>query len=257
MKSYYFNLLRAIVNKDIIYLKRYWLNTIFSTIMMFLFFFFLLIGMQQTDLISGNVSSLLGGYVTWIFMTTIFSTHVTSTANEAALGTLEQLYINSKQFYLTIILQAMSTFLIIAIQISIVIIFCAIIGIVPYDFIIRYLCAFPFFLLGVPALWGMGLFFSAIVLRYKNITSVYTTLSTLFFALISYMSQSTFNWETILVPFLPSSSYIQTIMSKGFCLNALIIFEIMLNSTLFLLVGVIFFRKYERFSKNNATFAKH
>ena len=65
---YHFVLLKTIIGKDFLYLKRYWLNSIFSIIMMSLFFLILAYGANHLEFEGGNVSNLLGGYIIWIFM---------------------------------------------------------------------------------------------------------------------------------------------------------------------------------------------
>lgn len=254
---YHFVLLKTIIGKDFLYLKRYWLNSIFSIIMMSLFFLILAYGANHLEFEGGNVSNLLGGYIIWIFMTTIFSTLVTNTSNEASLGTLEQLYINSRSFYVTIMMQGISGFLITFLQISMLVLLITILGLIPINVTIRYFASLPFFILGIPALWGIGLLLTAIVLRHKNVTSIYTALSSLFFALISYISSFSYSWKYIVIPFLPASHYIQGVMSKGIYIDIVCFISILLNSTCFFIIGLFFFRKYENKSKANATFAQH
>jgi len=254
---YYFILLKTIVKKDFLYLERYWLNSIFSIILISLFFLIFTYGAHRLGSKDGNINNLLSGYITWIFMTTIFSTLVTNTSNEASLGTLEQLYINSRSFYVTIIMQGLSGFLIIFIQISILVLIITILGFIPINIAFRYFLSLPFFILGVPALWGIGLLLAAIVLRYKNVTSIYTVLSSLLFGFISYISSFSYNWKYTLIPFAPASHYIQEIMSRGVYIDIVCLTSVLLNSTCFFIIGFILFRKYEEKSKNNANFAHH
>lgn len=256
--SYYVLLLKSIIRKDVLYLRRYWLNSFFSVVIMCLFFLILAYGVKNLKTIGDfNAYSLFSGYIVWVFMTTIFSTLVTNTSNEASLGTLEQLYINSKSYYVTIMMQGISSYLIIFIQISILIILLVLISVIPINLLVRYFISVPFFLLGVPALWGIGLFLAAIVLRYKNVTSIYTSLSSLLFALISYISSSYYSWEYLFIPFSPASSYIQTIIVNGFYVDVVLICEIILNSLFFFIFGILFFKNYEEKSKLNARFAQH
>lgn len=165
-------------------------------------------------------------------MTSSFSTMVSNISTEANLGTLEQLYINSRYFYLTLTVQALSAFLILFIQTAILILLISFLQLVSFQLLLRYILSIPLILLGIPALWGLGLFLSAIILKYKNITSIYTALSSILFALISYTSTNYYNNTYIFIPFAPASNCLQLLMKEG-VINYLSIGEIVLNSIFF------------------------
>ncbi len=256
--KYYLLLARSIFLKDALYIKRYWFNSVFSIIIMLVFFLILAYGNKYltTEEFNNDLNRLLSGYVVWLFMSACFSTLVNNISNEANLGTLEQLYINSKSFYLTLILQAISAFFILFIQITLFLFFISLCHLITFQSMWNYLLSIPIFLLGMPALWGMGLCLAAMALSYKNITSIYTVLSTLFFALISYISNGYYSYKYIVIPFASASNCIQDIMN-GKEITCLSVVDVMLNSVLFLMIGIFFFKKYEKKSKNNAKFAQH
>lgn len=136
---YYFLLAKSILSKDILYIRRYWLNSVFSVFIMIVFFIGLTYGIDNMSLeYDSNGSSFLGGYVVWIFTTSCFSTMVNNISTEANLGTLEQLYINSKFFYSTLILQAFSSFFILLVQITLLIFILSSFRIVEFEYLNNY-----------------------------------------------------------------------------------------------------------------------
>lgn len=257
--DYFIMLTKAAFVKNILYLKRYWLNTVFGIIIMALLFMGLTYGVSalSSTFIEKQPTALISGYVCWMFMTASFSTMVTNISNEATLGTLEQLYINSKSFILTLITQALSNLILIWIQFLILIIIVILLRLSPTNIIVDYLLFTPMILLGALSLWGCGFGVAALALEHKNVSSIYTALSTILFGGISYFSQNCESWQLVLIPFASVCHYLDLFMRGDVQLNSIALGEILLNSAGYLLIGIYFFSRSIKRSKKNANFAKH
>lgn len=252
-------LVKATLFKNILYLKRYWLNTLFGVIIMALVFVAITYGISilSSSYIHEESTSLISGYVCWMFMTASFSTMVNNITNEASLGTLEQLYINSKYFTLTLLAQAFSNFITYWIQFMLLILIIVLLQLAPAYIITGYVLYLPLFFIGTLSLWGCGLVVAALALEYKNVSSIYTALSTILFGAISYLSQNYDNWQLDLVPFASASHNFSMFLQGELDINWGSVCKIMLNSVLYILIGVYFFRRGVVRSKKFANFAKH
>lgn len=257
--EYFMMLTKAAFVKNLLYLKRYWLNTLFGIIIMALLFMGLTYGVSSlsSTFVQKQPTALISGYVCWMFMTASFSTMVTNITNEATLGTLEQLYINSKSFILTLITQALSNLILIWIQFLVLIIIVVFLRLSPPNIIVDYIYFTPLMLLGAMSLWGCGFLVAALALEHKNISSIYTALSTILFGGISYYSQNCESWQLVLIPFATVCHYFDLFMKGETQINFLSMCEILLNSLGYVLIGVLFFSKSIKRSKKSANFAKH
>lgn len=257
--EYLIMLTKAAFVKNILYLKRYWLNTLFGIVIMALFFMGLTFGVSElsSSFIKEEPTALISGYVCWMFMSASFSTMVTNITNEATLGTLEQLYINSKSFILTLLTQALSNAILIWIQFFILISIVVMFGFSPAKVIVGYLLFAPQMFLGVLSLWGAGFIVASLALEHKNISSIYTALSTILFGAISYFSQNNDSWQFSFVPFASTCRYFNLYLQGDIRFDGVTLCEIMLNSTACLLIGVKIFTRSIARSKKIANFAKH
>lgn len=252
-------LFKTVFKKDIIYLRRYYINTIFSILLLIILMGIAIYGYKYINPNSDNSLSLISGYIIWIFMSSIVSNIATKITNEANLGTLEQLYINSKNFYATIIMQSISVVVVNLCQMILFIIVAILVQFIPFSIGINFLKSIPILCIGLPSLWGVGLILASLSLRYKNINSISSAVITIFFAIISYYSVANYNWSFILIPFATASNYAYSVICGtphiGF--NIVMLVEIAINSFIYFTIGIIFFKIYEYFSKKNATFGTH
>lgn len=163
-------LFKTVFKKDIIYLRRYYINTIFSILLLIILMGIAIYGYKYINPNSDNSLSLISGYIIWIFMSSIVSNIATKITNEANLGTLEQLYINSKNFYATIIMQSISVVVVNLCQMILFIIVAILVQFIPFSIGINFLKSIPILCIGLPSLWGVGLILASLSLRYKILT---------------------------------------------------------------------------------------
>lgn len=257
--NYTLNLLKATLNKDLKYLIRYKFNTIFS-ILMFSFMFIAASKGYKTygkDVNSESIENLLGGYLVWLLMVTNLSSIVNNLVNETNLGTLEQLYISSKSFHLTIIIKGLSSLLISIFQFTVI---CLLITLfnssIPISFILNFIKGLPILLFGIPAIWGLSLIVSSFALYYKNISSFFSAITSTLFAVVSFGVHKSPDLA-LLFPFGLANMSLQNLYTTGSYPNMSDIIFITLNSGFYIITGIIIFNYYEKRSKIKGMFAKH
>ena len=257
--SYSLLLVKAVLFKNILYLKRYWVNTLFGVIIMTLVFVAISYGVSilSSSYIHEESTYLISGYVSWMFMTASFSTMVNNITNEASLGTLEQLYINSKYLTLTLLAQAFSNFITYWIQFLLLTLIVVLLQLAPAYIITGYVLYLPIFFVGTISLWGCGLIVAALALEHKNVSSIYTALSTLLFGAISYISQNYDTWILDLVPFASTCHNFNMFLQGEIDLKVGFICKIVLNSAVYILIGINIFKRGIVRSKKFGNFAKH
>lgn len=255
--TYYLYLLKAIAYKNIIYMWRYKFNTIFSIIIWCLLFGGIILGLNKWKSEDFNVITILGGYITWIIMTSSFSGIVNRLVSEANLGTLEQLYCYSRSFYNTILYQGVADLIILLIQITLIIIlilpFC---NSINFSFLFQFLYSLPIIILGVFSLWGVSLLIGAIALNYKNVSALYATISSILFAYSTYQVHNSMLF-CYLMPFGLANLKMQVYFDQDIYPTVLDFLYILSNSCFYLILGLIVFRYYEQRAKINGKFSKH
>lgn len=249
MKNYYynFNLIVALFRKEFLYVKRYKFNTIFGIVFMGIMFILISKSLKQT-----NDAFFFYAYVTWLLMVTNYSSIMNNLTNELSLGTLEQLFLSSRNFIATLLFRSIIIFFFSFFQIIFLTILIKLIdGTYDFSMVNRFLKLLPQILLGMMSIWGISFIVSAFMLKYRNVNSLYNAVSTVLFAGISYMVNKIYFLKYIL-PFGYTSFLIQK-NEVYFIDNIFII----INSMFYLIVGILIFNFYLKRSKHYGSLAKH
>lgn len=256
---YALNVFRANLLKDIKYLQRYAFNTIFGILFLFIVFWGISYGVKVfgTNYSDGITKNLLSGYVVWLLMTTNFSSIVNNLINETALGTLEQLYINSKSFFFTIILKALSSFFISYIQLSVIILLIATVSPdLNISFFYMFIIILPLTLVGISSIWGISIVLCSLILKYKNVGSLYNAISSVLFAGVTYGVHSS-EIITYIFPFGLTNLKIQEFFISHSLPSALDITVIITNSIGYLIFGYYFLFYFIKKAKQKGQFSHH
>lgn len=257
--NYFLNLLRATFIKNLKYLIRYKFNTIFSILMITFMFLAIASGYKSfgKNVSTDSIEKLLGGYIVWSIMVSNLSSIVNNLINETNLGTLEQLYISSRSFYLTLFAKGIVSLIISLFQITIIILIISVFSSsIPITFLLNYIKGLPLILFGIPAIWGLSLMVSSLALFYKNISSFYTALSSILFAAVSYAVHKSMTLA-ILFPFGLTNVSLQNLYNTNKYPILQDILLIMVNSFIYILIGILLFIFFINKSKVNGKFSKH
>jgi ABC-2 type transport system permease protein len=256
---YILNLIKATLIKDIKYLRRYKFNTVFNILLLCFIFIGLSSGYKpySAEINIGSIEKLLSGYIVWLIMVSSFTGIVNNLINETNLGTLEQLYISSKSFYLTLIIKGISSLIITIFQILIIILIIIVVSPnISISFLFSFLRGIPFLLLGIPSIWGISLLICSFALQHKNIGSIYNAISSILFAAISY-GVHTSKILAILFPFGLANISLQNIYNANQFPYTLDLLLIVSNSIFYIMAGIMMFKFYESKAKISGKFAKH
>lgn len=256
---YFIYLIHATLVKDLKYLIRYKFNTIFNILLLCFVFLGLSFGYKSfgNEMNFASIESLLSGYIVWLIMVSCFTGIVNNLINETNIGTLEQLYISSKSFYLTLIIKGFSSLIISIFQIAIIVFIIVIASPnIFHTFLINFFSSIPFIIIGIPAVWGISLLVCSFALQHKNIGSIYNAISSILFAAISYGVHSS-RLLALLFPFGLTNITLQNIYNLHNFPEIIDLIFIVMNSTLYLLFGIFMFKMYENKAKENGKFAKH
>jgi|GEM_PF-3921844 len=255
----FINIINAYITKNLIYLGRYKFNTIVGIIMMVLIFFSIAFGYEKMNKHYNyeSIEMVLGAYLSWFIMTTNLSYVVNSLAEEFSLGVFEQIYINSKSIYLVFIAKAISSLILSLLQILIIlslIIFIS--NQLGIDIIINYLSSIPIIIIGIISIWGLGFIINGFVIYYKNINSLYTAVSSMLFAILTYAINKS-SILAIIFPFGMANKVIQKTLISGVLPNFNNWIVIIVNSITFFLIGFLVLRFFIQKALNKGLLNKH
>ena len=257
--TYFFNLLEATMTKSLKYLIRYKFNTIFSILMITFVFFAIALGYKSfgKNVDNNSIEKLLGGYIVWSIMVSNLSSIVTNLVNETNLGTLEQLYISSRSFYLTLFAEGFVSLLISLFHSTIVIFLISLFSSnISISFLFNFIKGLPLIFFGIPAIWGLSLMVSSLALFYKNVSSFYTAISSILFAAVSYGVHKS-EALAVLFPFGLTNVSLQNLYNTSKYPSLQDISLIIMNSIFYILLGVLLFIFFIKKSKINGKFSKH
>lgn len=255
---YIYNLIYINTLKELKLMYRYGFNTLFSTLIYALVFIGLLAGLDdfKFELKYNFTDNFLSGYIVWVIMISSFSSIISDITGESSKGTLEQLYLNSKSFCVTLLVKGISSFLITLIQTFILI--TIIVGVkkdIDPTYLYQFFKSIPILIIGLPSIWGLSFIIIALTINYKNVSFLYNAISSMLFAFLSYQV----HYDKLLAYVCPggiTNLCLQNLYS-GNNISMMDIIFIIINSVVYLTIGILFFRIYEYKAKKNGKFSKY
>ena len=229
--KYYLLLLESEIKKMLCVALRYKFNTIFS-----IFFWAILMSLISYSIAMKNpnmVFMFASSFMIWLIVNNTFIAVVDSIISESTQGTLEQLYINSSSFYGILLIKGFSSALLSIMQ--------TVVSIVLGIIFIRQLD------------------FASLSLKYKNISSFYSLVSSIFFGVVTYSAKLLDNniIASVLIPFGKANSALQLFFQSDVKISYSVFFYSLVNSVLWMIIGYICLCYYEKISKKNGLFSKY
>lgn len=187
MLKKYFNLLYGEIVKYICELKRYFFNTFSMLLASFIFFLGIFYSIKhfsgQNNNIN-NLSSLIIGYITWIFAQSAYFNLPSNVIDEIQKGTYEQLNLTSIGIMYVFFNKILINLIFDIIEISLVLILImSITGIWLKFSIIKILVVL---LISLPSLWGFGIFFSGMAILFKKISGFLSIINLVLITLVAF-----------------------------------------------------------------------
>ena len=256
----YSRVFTAILVKDLKYQWRYKVNTVVGIAFMTAFCFAIIYGISLFSgekMESASKMTVIGGYILWVIMMNNHITITSTISSEATLGTLEQLYINTSNIYLYLIMKCMSTFMVSVISLYGIVISIFLFGGLPLD--VRILEILPIIMLGIPALWGISLAIGSLALVFKKIESVTSIVSIVLITTIPVIVQKS-AVAGLVLPFGMANRLSQEIIRGDLSLLGVSPSDIALiiaNDLSYLLLGIGLYSISEMYAKKNGKLAHH
>ena len=244
---------RAILNQYLVLLRRYYVDTCFSFLSTYLFFYFLFLTIRGvtvgTPLFDKAIENIVIGFFIFFLGSNVFSGLAWGLASEAQQGTLEQL--SMSPFGLTKILLT-KVFISILFQFFFSVAFLYLMmttsGII-LD--IRWLELMPILFFTLAGVLGLGLFMGGLVLVFKKIRSIFQFFHFVFIGVVMVPLST-----SVMLKFFPLSwgAYLmrKIILENKSILHLEVPDMIFLvaNSICYLCVGILVFRLCERIARD-------
>ena len=256
----YARVFTAILKKDLKYQWRYRVNTLFGiAFMTFLCFAIIYV----INLFSGDKMGatsrmmVIGGYILWVIMMNNHITITSTISSEATLGTLEQLYINTSNIYLYLIMKCLSTFMVSVISLYGIVISIFIASGLPLE--MGILEMLPVVILGIPALWGISLAIGSLALVFKKIESVTSVVSMVIISTIPVIVLKS-TVAGIVLPFGMANKISQEIIRGDLSLTDVRAGDlaiIVANDLFYLIIGMGLYAISEYYAKKYGKLAHH
>ena len=233
--------------------RRYAVETIALMIGLTLVFCSLLVSTQNLvgpDVQLGDrLDALVVSYILWSLSLFIIGNIAGELQQEAQTGTLEQLFLSPVQAAQLLIIRALANLAPqLVINFGILMLIMAITG----NWLSFSLSALPPFLTVLLSAYGLSLVLGSLALLFKRVQQVLAVFQfLLFFILMAPMETWTgpsylLGW---LLPITPSAGLLRNVLSHGVALNRISILLALLNSALYLGVGLLLFHWAERKAK--------
>lgn len=246
-------ILKAETFRSFIMQKRYLLNSLFFIIALYLIFCGIYFAAKH--LTSGSASTTgvffrsLSGYLIWFFAVSILGNFGISLSEEAEIGTLEQIYLSTKEVLIIFTVRCIVNFFITFIQALFLLVFICITYRVAFEF--SYNLCVPFLLLAI-GVYGFGLIIGGFTIRYKRAGPMVGIIQILSF-LLSFLPLSKHSIIIALfIPITKGTEVINHLLSKtpdylnNYNTHLLILF---CHAVLYLMMGIIIFKCFEKSAK--------
>ncbi|MBS3788327.1 ABC transporter permease [Candidatus Bipolaricaulota bacterium] len=244
-------LLWGILKKNVIERKRYFFNSISGLLTIYLIFVLIFFGMKS--FVSGpqfgnTADGLVVGFFLWNFIVQVYSELSNALIREARWGTLEQLYMSPVGFGWISFSQVLS---------SLAIFFLANVGFLYLIMLttgrflsLRIASTFPLLIITLLGVAGIGYFLGGLTLVFKRVESLLQIVQFLFVALVMVPVESLPLLKHFPVSF--GASLIRRVMIDGTPITGLPPSDLgflLLNSTVYFLLGYGAFKYFERVAK--------
>ena len=241
----YYNRLIGELKKFTIEKKRYFNDTIFS-ILGFTFGFMMMSGIMKSftggNTAELNIDGFLLGYSLFMFAVMNYTSFSGSITEEMSRGTLEQLYLSSISIQVTLIYKTIINFIYNLLLLAITLF--TIKEMTGITIQIDYLRALLILFISVPALWGLGLIISVIVLSNRKISGVMGILQFGFFILIALPAEPFTKYSFL--PFTTASNLIFSLSNPENPLPLVWYLFVIANSIIYLTIGFVAYGFFER-----------
>lgn len=244
----------AMLKKEIILMRRYFVNSIGGIIT--IYFIFMLIFWGYTGIgtpglqMGTTVENIVVGYVTWLMLMMAWQTIPYSLLQETQEGTLEQLCMSPLG------LTALSGFKVVANAITDMLIVIAMLVLTMAttgtSLNIDIISLVPLVLLALTAVFGLGFFCGGITLLFKRIQSYLQIVQFALIALVAADPSSVFRW----LPTTLSSYWIQRVMTKGLNLSYVPLADwltMIISSVFYLFIGIAVFKLCQAKARRQGT----
>ncbi|MBA6417592.1 hypothetical protein H4J50_16405 [Colwellia sp. 6M3] len=222
-------------------LKRYWFETVASSVLLiglFLGLYFIISAMNDGTSDASDLETLIIGFVIWVFANASYSSASKDIVEEIRQNTLERLSLSPSPLWMIFLLRAIwniisgLAFLIFALT--------ALSYITNIQLQIDWTVFLPSLLLGMPSLIGLGFVIAGFSVLFKKAQSIQ---GVIYFVLIGVISVTALplNPASIL-PFATAATTAKSSISGGLLDLNTVIF-ISLNSILYFFLGLIIFKK--------------
>lgn len=222
----------TILKKSIIIKLRYkfeFFTAVVSLSLMFLGMMFGAETLSNSPLSATSKVGMLSGYILWTIMLTSYGNISGRIIDESISGTFIQLYINSKSLLTTLFFNCIASFITsLATIYSIIVVTSLVSGI---SLSLQVFKILPVVILGIPAIWGLGLVIGSLTLSFKKVQSMSSIISMFVLGSIPFIVNKNVIAATLL-PFGMSTKIAMDIFNfrRG-------IFDISMNEVLIILAG--------------------
>jgi len=250
----------AMLQKFLIELKRYPLNTLSGFVTLYLVFLLLFAGARYAqglgvNLFGEGLEGLVVGYLVWTFAIVAYSDLSWELMREAQQGTLEQLYMCPLGFRFVSLAWIASSFLTSLILVS------ALLGLMMATTgrVLRLPLGslLPLVLLTLAPVYGVGLAMAGLALVYKRIQALFQILQFVFVALVALPGDA--GWGKVL-PLALGTRLLGRVMVDGDRLTSLPLTDLLLlvgTAVVYLSLGILAFRVLEGVAKDRGLLAHY
>ncbi|MFP8955904.1 ABC transporter [Natrialbaceae archaeon A-CW3] len=242
-RSGHLGLTRAVFEKQLILLRRYWINTLMMLVGFYLFFAVIFFGGQAAvgDGIDGTLDGLVVGFFLFLAVTAAYFDVAGNVMREAQWGTLEQLFMSP--FGIGRVLLAKTLFNVLFSTGIALVLLAVMLVTTDRSLTIDPLTIVPILMVTILPAVGLGFLFAGLSLLYKRIENVQQLLQFGFIGLIA--APGAVDSEILLVvPFSLGSDILGRAMIDGYRLwefEAVTLTALVLNALVYLVVGYLLF----------------
>lgn len=188
MIAEYRALFRSLLEKDLVILRRYWLNTVGGMLVTYVMFAVVFFGGQAAapDVMGDRLPAVIVGFFVWYLAYGTFTGPAQGIMQESQWGTLEQLYMTPLGFstlFVTDIILGILRSLVLGLVLLVVMMVST-----GRYLIVDLVTVVPLTVVTISTTIGLGLVFGGIVLIYKRIESVFGLIQVLLLAILALPS---------------------------------------------------------------------
>jgi ABC-2 type transport system permease protein len=229
-------------------MRQYWFETLSGLIFITLVFLGLFYGIKSFAIDQGNNQSLDGllfGFLLWTFASGAYGSMTKAVIDDTQKGFIEQLFLCPQGFVTLMLYKSLVESLVGLLMLTLIAyVAMAITGNwLDINFVILY----GILLIAAPSLVGFGLIMSGLALVFKRVGTISALMVIGLMGLVA-LDGLPLNIFTLL-PFVPGASLARDLILEQVPLNWTHLFIVAVNSTLYLTVGIVTFRFFERQAK--------